>query len=170
MHEYKVIDLSYFDTAAITLDDDIEIDCPADKIWPIFENNNAWAEFTSGIKKATWTSAPPLHPGSTRHVELSGMLGDGVVDEVFFDWQPGVQFAFYMKDGTSGMIVAYGELWSLEDLGNGKTRLRLRTAFELKGNFAEWFAKHIRRVLNWGYSFDLKSVKKYVQNHVGSTT
>ena len=170
MHQYKTIDLSYFETAPILLDVDIEIDCPADKIWPIFESNKAWEEFTSGIKNATWTSEPPLRPGSTRHVQLSGMIGNGVVNEVFFDWQPGLQFAFYMKDGSSGMIDAYGELWSLEDLGNGKTRLRMRTAMELKGKFAEWFARRLRRVLNWGYSFDLKSVKKYVHDHVGSAT
>jgi len=168
MYDYKVIDLSYFETAPIRLNDHIDIDCPVDKIWPIFESNSAWEEFTSGIKKATWTSEPPLHPGSTRHVELGGIAGGGVVDEVFFDWQPNRQFAFYMKDGSSKMIVAYGEWWSLEDLGSGQTRLRLRTAFALNGKIVGWLAWLIRPLLNWGYSGDLKSVKKYVGAHVKS--
>ena len=166
MYDYKVIDLSYFETAPVRLDEHIDIDCPVDRIWPIFESNSAWEEFTFGIKKATWTSQPPLHPGSTRRVELGRIAGGGVVDEVFFDWQPEVQFAFYMKEGSSKIIIAYGELWSLEDLGNGQTRLRLRTAFELNGKIKGWIARVIRPLLNWGFYMDLKSVKKYVGEHI----
>lgn len=166
MYQYQPIDLSYFDTAPIRLDDHLDVDFPVASIWPIFADNKAWEEFTSGIKEATWTSEPPVHPGSTRRVQLTGMAGHGVVDEVFFDWQPNQQFAFYMSEGTSKMLVAYGEFWSVEDLGDGRTRLRLRTAFQLKSKVIDWLAWLIKPLLSFGYSRDLKSVNKYLQKHL----
>ena len=162
MHRYQTIDLSYFDTAPVRLDDRFEVAYPPDLIWTVFEDNVAWHDFDPGIAVATWTSPLPLHPGSTRRVELNKWLGGGTIDEVFFEWKPSEYFAFYMAEGSSGLVKAYGELWSFKDLGGDRTEIRLRTAFELSSPILTGFARLMTPVLNWGYTRTLKEVGHYL--------
>jgi hypothetical protein len=162
LHSYQPIDSSYFDRAPVRLDDRLAVAHPPDVVWKIFEDNHAWETFDRGIAKATWTSTPPLHPGSTRHVKLSWWIGGGIVNEVFFEWKPRDRFAFYMKDGSSNLVHAYGELWSVSDLGGGRSEIRFRTAFALNGTFVNALAKLFSPVLNIGYRRTLRAVKAYL--------
>jgi len=165
IHRYESIDSSYFDVAPVRLDTRRSLGYPTDVVWKIFEDNAAWETFTPGIAEATWTSPPPLHSGSTRRVRFSWWLGRGVVDEVFFEWRPVERFAFYMHEGTSRLIQAYGELWSFEDLGRGRTEIRLRTAFSLHGRFKNRVAGFLSPVVNVGFKRVLTSVERYLRQH-----
>lgn len=168
MHRYETIGRSYFDTAPVRLDDRLEIDFPAEVAFKIFEDNEAWHEFDPGIASAKWTSPLPLRPGSTRRVKLNKWLGSGTIDEVFFEWKPSEHFAFYMHAGTSKLIHGYAELWNFTDLGNGRTELRLRTAFALNGWFISRFVRLFSPILNLGYRGTLKDVKKYLEKHASA--
>jgi len=85
-----------------------------------------------------------------------------VVNEVFFDWEPdNYQFAFYMKDGSCDKIDAYGELWSLKDMGNDTTTVRVQAAFQMNGTVLNWIVKHLP--IDTGFEKELKAIQTYVQ-------
>ena len=85
-----------------------------------------------------------------------------IVDEVFFEWKPSERFAFYMHEGTNSRVEAYGELWSLADLGHNRTELRCRTALALKGRYTNSIAWFLSPVLGLGFQSVLKSVRRHL--------
>jgi len=165
LHRYQAIDRSYFETAPVRFDDRRTLDYPPEVVFKIFGHNKIWHAFDPGIAAAHWTSEPPLHAGSTRRVEFSWWLGGGYVDEVFFEWKPTESFAFYMHEGTSARVHAYGELWTLSDGGTGRCEIRLQTAFSLRPRFANSLVRMLSPVVNIGYSRVLTAVEKYLEEH-----
>ena len=160
---YEAIGLDYFDSAPVRFDARIVVAASTRALWRVFEDNEAWVDFEFGIDEATWTTPPPLRPGSRRHVTLNRWIGGGVVDEVFFEWKPFECFAFYMEDGTSDRIEAYGELWTLRDLGDERTEVRCRTACSLKGKGLNAIARFLSPVVELGYKSTLGSFRRVVE-------
>jgi hypothetical protein len=162
MHRYATIDAPYFDEAPVRFDVRTSLDYPREVVFKIFEDNRAWEAFEFGITKATWTSPPPLGPGTTRRVELSRWIGGGIVDEVFFEWKPEEHFAFYMHEGTSASIHAYGERWSVTGLAGDRTELRCRTAFALKSGISNRLVRLLSPIVRLGFVRVLTSVRRYL--------
>jgi len=160
---YEVIGLDYFDRAPVRFDARIELNASTGALWEVFEDNDAWIAFEFGIDEASWSTPPPLGPGSRRHVALNRWIGGGSVDEVFFEWKPRERFAFYMEGGTSDRIEAYGELWTLRYLDDRHTEVRCRTACSLKGWGLNPIARLLSPVVGLGYESTLRSLRRYVE-------
>lgn len=95
LKQHKKVGTEYLATVGPKLKVSHAFPFPAPAVWAALLDANAWTEWLT-ITDVTWTSPQPYGVGTTRTVEVGGM----VIEEVFFLWEEGRRMAFYFDKTT----------------------------------------------------------------------
>lgn len=159
MNECRIIDTAFFDEAPTRFEAEVEIKASPEKIFEIFEDARAWPAWAPPIQRVDWTSPKPFGVGTTRTVTMSfGMAGD----EKFIAWEPGKRMAFCFTRTTMPNVAAFGEDYHVEDLGNGRCRVRWIMVMEPDGISATLMPL-TAPLMRWSLQFMLGRFRKYVE-------
>ena len=127
----RSVDMSFIDTAPLKISHQVDLEASPQRVFEILADVDTWPRWFKGMNKAEWTSPEPHGVGSTRCVYLMGKVLR--VDETFLAWDPGKHFAFRFDDQSLPLAGAAIEDLRLEDIGNGRCRLRYDVYLELPG-------------------------------------
>ncbi len=124
----RAVGAEFFATAAHRFVVEMDIEVPADRLFSILDDEDAWPVWVSpGIQRVTWTSPRPHGPGTTRTVHMPGGLD---VYETFFLWNSGRELAFHLVGTTQKLWDAFGEHYEITPAGPGMCHLRWTMAYE----------------------------------------
>ena len=126
--------LEHFDTATQRFRFVRELDVSPEHLFAIFEDEVSWTVWCPGIDGVDWTSPRPFGVGTTRTVHLKGGLD---VYERFIAWESGRRMAFVLDGASQEVWWTFGELYQVEALGGGRSRLAWTVAYEPRGVFAK---------------------------------
>lgn len=127
-------DITIFEEAPVRFDFSRELPVSPDTLFEIFEDPKSWPKWATGIGSVEWTSPKPYGEGTTRTVRF---WGGAEVYEEFIRWDRGREMAFVFY-GTSELIWSrFAEHYLVEDLGEGRCRLKWRVAYEPAGGFGK---------------------------------
>ena len=105
-------------------------------VWESLTSDRSIADWGSGVKSLTWTTARPFGIGTERELALAA--GVAKVREHFFRWDdsPGILgYSFYVYEASFPMMARFAENYVLEPDGDG-TLLTWTIAIEPKPKFA----------------------------------
>jgi uncharacterized protein YndB with AHSA1/START domain len=160
MKECKPIDMNFFDEAPARFEAETEIVASPEKIFDVFEDARSWAQWAPPIQRVDWTSPKPFGIGTTRTVTMSmGIVGD----ERFIAWERGRRMAFCFTHTTVPNMAAFGEDYHVEDLGNGRCRVRWIMALDPEGA-SKTFMPLTAPLMRWSLRFMLGRLKRYVES------
>ena len=138
----------------------IDIDCSAQRLFAIFEDEHAWTVWGSSLDKVTWTSPKPFGVGTTRTVEMAG----GIVGvEAFIAWEDDKQMAFCFTESSMPNMAAFGEDYVLEALGDNKVRLIWTASFWPSNGFATLCFKLFKPMMKFFLGTFLKKLKNMAE-------
>lgn len=132
MFECRVVSSEFFQTAPCRFTTEREIPATPTVLFQIFEDENSWPIWASGIEKVVWTTPRPFGVGTKRTVMLQGGL---VVDELFIAWEPSQRMTFCFVSANQKVWWAFAEDYVVTDLGAGRCKLRWTVAFEPRGMY-----------------------------------
>lgn len=117
---------------------EVIIDAPIDEAWevlgPQFQDVHKWA---SSVKHSTSLNNESLN-GSTCNERGCTVKGVGEIKEKLLTYSPeNYSLSYQVHEGMPKMIKYASNNWQLIDLGNGKTKLKLKIRLETKG-FMGW--------------------------------
>ena len=139
----------------------IELEASAEKVFALFEDEQAWPRWFAEISEVTWTSARPFGVGTTRTVVLQTLT----VHEHFFLWEPGRRFAFYFTGHTRPLLQRFFEDYQLEDLEDGRCRFTWRVGFQPR-----WWLRPatsiFRRQFDAMFQRAIVDLETYVHKHL----
>jgi hypothetical protein len=138
----------------------IDIDCTAEHLFAIFEDESSWTIWGSSLEKVIWTSPKPFGVGTTRTVEMAGGI-TGV--EEFVAWKDNKQMAFCFTESSMPNMDAFGEDYRLEDIGENKVRLYWTASFWPSNTVATFFFKLLTPVMKWYLGSFLKKLKQLAE-------
>lgn len=98
----------------------VDLDCPPDVLFDVFEDADAWPVWVRAIRSVTWTSELPPREGTTRDVE---MVGGVVVRERFTAYERGRHMQFVFTELPGRALDGAGEDYRVTDLGDDRCRL-----------------------------------------------
>lgn len=160
MYDCKRVTPDFFETAPRLFTAETEIEATPDRIFDVFEDAHAWTVWAGPIQNVEWTSPKPFGVGTTRTVT---MMGNMVGEEVFIAWERGKRMAFCFTRASTSTIGAFAEDYQVEDLGDGKVRVRWVMAMEPKGPSRLTLAL-FGPVMSWALRGMLGNFKKYVES------
>ncbi|NRB37679.1 MAG: SRPBCC family protein [Pseudomonadales bacterium] len=134
----------------------IDIDCPAEHLFAIFEDEKAWTMWGSSLEKVTWTSPKPFGVGTTRSVEMAGGIA-GI--EEFIVWEKNKRMAFFFTESSMPNMNAFGEDYVLEKLADNKVRLHWYAAFWPSNAVAKFFFALFKPMMKFFLGSFLKKLK-----------
>ncbi len=135
----------------------VEINCSAERLFAIFEDEHAWTLWGSSLEKVTWTSPKPFGVGTTRTVEMAG----GIVGvEEFIVWEDNKRMAFCFTESSMPNMDAFGEDYVIESLDTGRVRLHWHAAFWPSNTFALLCFKLFKPLMKFFLASFLKKLKK----------
>jgi hypothetical protein len=122
--ELRVVDETFFDTAATTVQIAKRIPCNANTLFALLADAPAWVEWL-GADSVEYTSDPPHGVGSTRKVFIRRQW----IDERFITWEPGKRLAFYGSASTLP-LAAFAEDFAITPDGADHCVLSWTTAID----------------------------------------
>jgi len=135
----------------------IDLKCSAERLFAIFEDEEAWTIWGSSLEKVTWTSAKPFGVGTTRTVEMAG----GIVGvEEFIVWEDNQRMAFCFTESSMPNMDAFGEDYVIEQVDEQTIRLHWYAAFWPSKLVAVFFFKLLKPVMKLLLKSFLKKLKK----------
>lgn len=162
MFPMKDIDLAYFDTAKTRFETVVELNCTPERLFDIFEDAESWPEWVNSIQRVEWTSPEPYDIGTTRTVYMSGNM---VGYEEFIAWNRGTRMAFKFVGSNKNNIEVFGEDYIVEDLGNGRCKLKWIVVMEPKG-IGKFFMGLGKPLMGKMFAAIMqKSLPKYISNN-----
>jgi uncharacterized protein YndB with AHSA1/START domain len=129
MHTCVEVDKHYAASAAKSYQAVVEVDASPEQVFEVFEDADAWPAWATPIKKVIWTSPKPYGLGTTRTVEMIGLVGD----ETFIAWDYPKHMAFCFTQMSESLIESFAEDYVVTPLGNGKTRVQWTMAMTPRG-------------------------------------
>ncbi|MCP4458285.1 MAG: SRPBCC family protein [Cytophagales bacterium] len=151
--------------APTIINQEIVIDAPIEKTWeilgPQFENAQVWA---SSIKHSEALDNESLNGSNctSRACSISGM---GEVKETLISYSnENHSLSYEVNEGMPNMVKYASNHWQLIDLGNGKTKLKMK--IEMKtGGFMGWMMNGMMRKKMTKLSSEIsEEFKYYVEN------
>jgi uncharacterized protein YndB with AHSA1/START domain len=139
---------SWLDVASERCEASVEMVATPDRIWEVLADHESWPEWFTAVNTVTVTGAS-TGMGAERRVTLPGM----VIDEEFVAWDEGERFAFTVVALSRPVFESLNERVTIEDLGDGLSRVTYVQAFEPKPWFRLPFKlikPQFRRGLQWG--------------------
>ena len=155
------IALSYFDEAPVRASRSVELPVSPARLFAIFADPASWPKWVPGIGSVHWTSPEPFEVGTTRTVVFWGGME---VYELFTHWEDGREMAFHFTGTNQEVWKAFGEHYLVEDLGDGRSRLTWRMAFETAGTAAKVFPL-VGWMLGPTMSLYMTLLKRYCARH-----
>ncbi len=154
--------LEYFDNAPVTYVNEVELDMTPTQLFDVFEDAKSWPVWAKGIAKVDWTSPRPFNVGTTRTVTF---IGGMEVYETFTAWESGKEMAFCFTGTTQEVWKQFGEHYSVEDLGEGRCKLRWVVAYEPTGTFAKLHSV-IQPIMRRTFAWYMRRLKTYCRQYV----
>lgn len=99
----------------------VDLDCPPDALFDVFEDADAWPVWVPPIESVEWTTPLPPHEGAERVVRMAGGIE---VTERFTAWERGRHMQFVFTTFPRRGLAGFGEDYRVADLGSGRCRLR----------------------------------------------
>lgn len=120
---------------------ELTIDASIDKAWeilgPQFENAQIWA---SSIKHSEALNDESLN-GSTCTIRGCSVAGMGEIKETLLAYSPeNHSLSYVIKEGMPKIVKYASNDWQLIDLGNGKTKLKMKVEMKT-GGFMGWMMR-----------------------------
>jgi len=144
---------------------EITIDASIDDTWeilgPQFENAQVWA---SSIKHSEALNKESLN-GSTCSIRGCSVAGMGEIKETLLSYSiENHSLSYVVKEGMPKMVKYASNNWELIDLGNGKTKLKMK--IEMKtGGFMGWMMRGMMKGKMTKLSSEVaEEFKYYVEN------
>lgn len=160
MHPCTVTGMEFFRTAPHLFQAEQIIRATPEAIFDSFERAEDWPAWAPPILKVTWTCEKPYRVGSTRTVH---MMGDLVADEVFIAWESGREMAFSFTAISQDTIESFGEHYLVEELGDGRCRVRWTMAMAPKGP-SRWVLKIFAPVMGLSVRWMLGRFRKLLES------
>jgi hypothetical protein len=132
--ECRDVDASFFQTARERFELQVELACPPERLFEIFEDPESWPRWAPGIGHVEWKSPKPYGPGTTRTVQLRG--GPEIL-EYFFAFERGRSMAFRVVHASLPVWDAFAESYEVVPTGKGSCRLTWTVAYEPRDQFAK---------------------------------
>lgn len=146
--------------APVLIVNHIDIACSAERLFAIFEDEEAWTIWASSLEKVVWTSPKPFGVGTTRTVDMAG----GIVGvEEFVAWKTNEQMAFCFTESSMPNMKAFGEDYRIQVLNDNTVRLSWYAAFWPSNPVATVGFKLFKPVMKWFLGGFLKSLKKMAE-------
>lgn len=147
------------------INQEITIDASIAETWevlgPQFENAQIWA---SSIKHSEALNNESLN-GSTCTIRGCSVAGMGEIKETLLSYSPeNNSLSYEVKEGMPKMVRYASNNWQLIDLGNGKTKLKMK--IEMKtGGFMGWMMNGMMKKKMTKLSSEIsEEFKYYVEN------
>ena len=120
------VDMNFLESAPVKIVNSVDISATPEQIFSVFEDENSWPQWFTGIVDVEWTSPKPFGVGTTRTVNLGAMK----VYENFIHWEDNQRFAFYFTKTSLPFVKALLEDYRLEALDSTTTRFTHTVAYE----------------------------------------
>lgn len=104
-----------------------ELGATTAQVWEVLADHKSWPEWFDAVSEVTVTG-PASGVGARRRVRLPGL----VIDEEFVAWDVGERFAFTAMALSRGLFDSINERVTLDDLGDGRSRITYVQAFAPK--------------------------------------
>ena len=160
MQSCKPLTLADFDRLSDSFRFETVLDATPERVFEIFEDPDSWPVWANAITKVVWTSPKPFEVGTTRDVHLLGGL---IAHERFFVWEQNRKMAFYFVGTNKPAVVALGEYYEVEPLGDGRSRFVWRFAYEPKP-FMRLFSPLTRPLVRLLTGGIVKGLERYVRD------
>jgi carbon monoxide dehydrogenase subunit G len=129
-YELERVGPDFVDTAPARFVNTVVVDAPPAAVWATLEDAAAWPQWAKAIKHVEWTSPPPFGVGTTRTVTMAGRM---TVREEFIVWEPLRRMGFRFNDATMNGVSAFAELYTFDEVAEGRTRVTWVMAMRPKG-------------------------------------
>ncbi len=143
--ECQPVGMEFFQQAPFCFSADEEIRATPEQVFDAFEDAHAWTVWAQPIQKVEWTSPKPFGLGTTRTVSMSGGL---VGWETFIAWERGRRMAFCFTHISQDNVESFAEDYQVEDLGDGRCRVRWTMAMKPKGA-SRFVLPVVRPLMGW---------------------
>ena len=120
------VDMDYLESAPVKIINSVDISATPEQIFAVFEDENSWPQWFTGIIGVEWTSPKPFGVGTTRTVNLGAIK----VYEHFIHWEDNQRFAFYFTKTSLPFAKALLEDYRLEPLDSNTTRFTHTVAYQ----------------------------------------
>ena len=130
MGQCKTVDMSFFDNAPKCFINEMEFDVSAETVFESFKRADDWPIWVDSIGKVEWTTPEPFGIGTTRRVTFTS---GKYADELFIAWEPNKRMAFCFTETDQPGTHSFAEDYILTDLGNNRSKLVWRVAFDPAG-------------------------------------
>ncbi|OUR89666.1 hypothetical protein A9Q81_21055, partial [Gammaproteobacteria bacterium 42_54_T18] len=122
----RTVGMDFLKTAPNVIVHVVDIAATPEQIFTVFEDENSWPQWFSGIKGVDWTTPKPYGVDTTRTVSLGALK----VYEHFFHWEDNKRFAFYFAKTNLPFVKALVEDYLLEPIDDTMTRFTYTVAYE----------------------------------------
>lgn len=120
------VDMNYLETAPVKIINSVDVSATPEQIFAVFEDENSWPKWFTGIVGVEWTSPKPFGVGTTRTVNLGALK----VYENFIHWEENKRFAFYFTKTNLPFVKALLEDYQLEVIDSNTTRFTHIVAYQ----------------------------------------
>jgi uncharacterized protein YndB with AHSA1/START domain len=159
MRECKPLTLDDFDRLEESFRFETILDAPPERVFEVFEDPGSWPVWADAIKKVTWTSPKPFTVGTTRDVDIMGVL---IAHERFFIWEPPHRMAFYFEATNKPAVTSLGEFYELQPVDGGRTRLIWRVVYESR-SFMRYLSPLLRPAVRLFNARIVRGLERYVR-------
>ena len=135
MYTLEKVDMSYLDTAPNVITSSTQINATAEEVFAAMQKAETWVTAIEPMTDLKWTSPQPFGIGTTRTVYLDMPTGKTQVDEEFIAWEENKQMAFYFSHSSKKLFKALLEDYVIKDLGDGRSELTWKFAYQGAGIF-----------------------------------
>jgi len=125
--------------APIVAEATVEIAAPPERVWAVIADHERWPAWFPGVSRVEITGGDGIGLDATRRVTLRGGTR---FDERIIIWEPGHAFGFTVVAMRPRVFRSLNERVTLDDLGDGRTRVTYRQGFDT----SRWFAPVLQRL------------------------
>lgn len=140
MKALNAVDLNYLKTAPNLITCSVQIDATPEEVFTHLEKPETWIDTSEAITDLKWTSPKPFKAGTTRTVYLDLPQGNIQVDEVFIVWEQNKRMSFYFSHLNKKIFNAVLEDYVIDDLGNGRSKMIWKFAYQGAGIYRPIFS------------------------------
>lgn len=148
--------VDFVKNAPVTLSKSIEINAPIEKVWNVIDDTPNYTEWFPGVRWGKFEIESETGMGAKRLAQLNNIK----YYEEMIAYNPNKEWGFTMLEATNGMCKSISELISLEDLGNGKTKVTYQGGYEFNG-FFRLLSGILKRSVNKIWDGALNGLKGY---------
>ncbi|CAA0103301.1 putative protein [BD1-7 clade bacterium] len=160
LYPYKTVGLDYFERAPFSVTVKQSMQCSMPALVESLAGDESWLTWAKGLRAITWHNKTPDMIGSTRRVE---MVGNDIVEETFFHWDPTGRIAFYVTEGSLKPVNVFAENYVFKQVDAQTIELEWTVAIEASG-IAGFMMKMFKPVMKMMFQGWLKNLKKQMEN------